>query len=153
MKRASLISVLLLVGVWGCVPAEMHPGDSCGSCHSAKAESKTRWGDAVAFGAAGTVYSSPNARARAGLAGATIDITDAAGDSVSLQANDVGNFYTTKNLTPPLQVTVSKSGATASMTNAPSGDCNSCHTSGAKEGRVHLPAAARGDALDRRAVR
>jgi hypothetical protein len=65
-----------------------------------------------------------------------------------LQANDVGNFFTTTSLTPPLQVTVSKDGASASMSDAPSGDCNSCHTSGAKTGRVHLPAAPR-DALSK----
>ena len=60
---------------------------------------------------------------------------------VLVAATDAGNFYTTSSLTPPLQVTISKDGASASMRDAPSGDCNSCHVPGAEPapGRVHLP--------------
>lgn len=111
----------------------MDPGNRCGSCHIS--------GKAPVFGAAGTLYPDANAPARGGLQGATVEVTDRDGQVVKLVTNDVGNFYTTSSLRPPLQVTVSRDGASASMRDAPSGDCNSCHQPGAAPvpGRVHLP--------------
>jgi hypothetical protein len=134
MTRSPII--LLFIGLalngTGCF-AEMDPGKSCGSCHNGQ--------KAPRFGAAGTIYSSPTANAGEGRAGVTIDITDSTGKSVSLQSNDVGNFYTKAGLTPPLHVTVTRGDATRSMADAPSGDCNSCHTTPAASapGRVYLP--------------
>lgn len=131
----SFFGLFLLAAAVG--PADcygrMDPGSRCGSCHVA--------GKAPAFGAAGTLYPDANASARRGLEGATVQIADRDGQVVSLVTNGAGNFYTRSSLTPPLQVTISKDGASASMRDAPSGDCNSCHVPGAASapGRVHLP--------------
>ncbi len=121
MKRAMSPSLLLLLHVssaLGC-NGTMLPGHACGSCHGLAA--------APAFGAAGTVYAGEAAAGGAGLEGATLEITDDDGQTVSLVTNEAGNFYTTTILTPPLQVTVSSDGARASMSDAPTGDCNRCH--------------------------
>jgi hypothetical protein len=135
MRRAHWFSTLLFVaavGAGGCITAgEMHPGERCGSCHSGS--------DAPAFAAAGTVYSDPRASPRDGIEGATVDVTDADGRKVSLQSNGLGNFYSQEKLRPPLQVTISKGGVRRSMSDASSGDCNSCHTAGTNgPGRVYL---------------
>jgi len=129
MQHFSLLTLVLVAAVSGAQRdcyARMDPGSDCGSCHVS--------GHGPVFGAAGTLYANGN-----GLAGATVEITDSDGQVVPLASNDVGNFYTPTSLTPPLQVIVSKNGVTASMPNAASGDCNSCHRSDGEPGRIHLP--------------
>jgi hypothetical protein len=131
MTRAFSITVLIMVlsgSAAGCAPGEMHPGESCGQCHGS--------GDAPSFGAAGTVHP---AGADDGLADVSIDITDSSGRSVSLVSNDVGNFYTTRALTPPLQVTLSRAGGPSVSATVPGGDCNGCHRDGSSPGRLSVP--------------
>jgi len=134
MQHSLMFGLVLLAamsgGQKGCYE-RMDPGNACGGCHVA--------GHAPVFGAAGTLYESVNGSVRGGLVDATVEITDRDGQVVSLVTNDVGNFYTPSILTPPLQVTISKDGVAASMRDAPSGDCNSCHATGSARGRVHLP--------------
>lgn len=131
MRRSPLHLLVLLLALAGCEVGDMHPGAVCGSCHKP--------GDAPVFGAAGTVYLGPTASG--GLSGATVDITDARGVQVALESNEAGNFYTPLALAPPLRVTLSQNGASAS-TVAPSGDCNSCHSRKTDTGRLRLPSAA-----------
>ncbi len=134
MARALSIPVLILVlsgAAGGCAPGEMHPGEGCARCHTD--------GDAPSFGAAGTVYASPTAGADEGIAGVSIDITDSGGRSVSLASNEVGNFYTTRALTPPLRVTLSRTGAPSLSATVPGGDCNGCHQDGSPLGRLNVP--------------
>jgi hypothetical protein len=124
--------VLALAGAAsGCVLSEMHPGDSCARCHEEKS--------AARFGAAGTVYRRTAASEDAGISDISVDVTDTSGRSVSLASNSVGNFYTDRVLTPPLQVTLSRAGAVSVSSTAPSGDCNSCHTDGSSLGRIYIP--------------
>jgi len=133
MQRTTSILALLFAAascLGACDLGAMHPGTSCGSCHTG--------GDAHAFGAAGTVYAQPNAFLLDGIEGVTVDITAADGHTVSLTSNEAGNFYTTTKLTPPLQVTLSKGGVSAKMANASSGDCNSCHTLGSTPAPGHV---------------
>lgn len=141
MTRAAIRLVFLAVTVastTACSAAEMRPGQSCGSCHGSTADNPPR-GRATAFGAAGTVYGDPSSDADDGVSGATVDITDATDASVSLQTNDVGNFYTTAKLIPPLQIRVTRGTARAVMADAGAGDCNGCHAPGAQRpGRIHV---------------
>lgn len=133
--RAFTMSALVyfLLATAGCVPGEMHPGTSCARCHVEGGG----LGKSSPFGAAGTVYS--RAGSREGVAHVAIDITDSRGRSVSLISNDVGNFYTSQRLTPPLEVRVSRAGASTVSATAPSGDCNACHGESSALGRVWAP--------------
>ncbi len=131
MTRALSISLLLAVltgASAGCAPGEMHPGEGCARCHTGD--------DAPSFGAAGTVYAAGQDE---GLSDVSIDITDSGGRSVSLASNDVGNFYTTSALTPPLRVTLSRPGGPSVSATVPGGDCNGCHQDGSSPGRLSVP--------------
>ncbi len=109
----------------------MNPGKACVSCHDG--------GRAPAFAVAGTVYATVGAFG-SGLEGAAIEVVDATGTSVSLRSNAVGNFYTRAALVPPLQISISSGAASASMPDAPSGNCNSCHhPHEGGVGRLHVP--------------
>lgn len=142
MNASALWVIALGISMSACAAEEMHPGESCGSCHVA---TKTRsWDKGDPFGAAGTAYAAPGARASRGIANADVEISDSNGTTVALRTNDVGNFFTKTPLTPPLRVKITKDGATATMQSAPSGDCNSCHrASPGSPGRVHVPEQAR----------
>lgn len=125
------LTLVLSATAGGCALADMHPGESCARCHD---------GDgAPRFGTAGTVYDGPAGSEGDGLAGATVVVTDAAGRSVALTSNSVGNFFTDQALTPPLQVTLRAPGAASQTSIAPQGDCNSCHAGGSAPGRLHVP--------------
>jgi len=121
----------------GCEPAErMRPGESCGSCHTRSARPNVLAENAPVFGAAGTVY--PDKQADKGLAGATVHVVDDDGKQVSMTTNDVGNFYTTTALKPPLRVRITSNGQTIAAANGmASGDCNNCHTPSSYQGRLH----------------
>jgi len=123
----SVAAISVLVSGSGCVMAEMFPGSSCGGCHGK--------GHAPRFGAAGTVFDSPSASD--GRQDVGIGITDARGRSVHLTSNGAGNFYTEEDLLPPLQVSVTHGGVTTEMQDAPSGDCNSCHSDEHTPGPLH----------------
>ncbi|MEI8257962.1 MAG: hypothetical protein WCJ30_19980 [Deltaproteobacteria bacterium] len=107
---------------WGGAADRMFPGSDCIGCH--------REGGSAArhvYTVAGTVFTAPDCPA--GLAGATVHIDDAAGHSVDLPTNEVGNFYTDMHLVPPLHTRVTAAGVTAEMFDgATTGSCNTCHT-------------------------
>ena len=113
----ALLSLTALLSA-GCHYELMHPGERCGSCHDGK--------KAPVFAVAGTLYPGPDAEPRDGLEGVTLEITATDGGTALLRSNEGGNFFTTASLAPPLKVVLRHNGVTTS-TNAPSGDCNSCH--------------------------
>jgi hypothetical protein len=113
----------------GCGGPAMMPGSRCGSCHDGD--------EAPKFGTSGTLYDS--VRDGTAYEGATVTVTAADGHRAILKTVHGGNFYTKTALTLPLQVTVSRNGVSRSMNDAPSGDCNSCHTDGTSPGRIHIP--------------
>lgn len=102
----------------------MSPGENCLGCHDGRDP------EAPAFTAAGTVFDSATATAAAGVAGATVIITDANKVETLLTTNAAGNFYTTKALAAPYTVAVERNGKRAAMASAPStGGCATCHAS------------------------
>jgi hypothetical protein len=121
-----------------CIPAATtlpfgnhNSGAACLGCHTGQSAAP-RWT------LAGTLFDSRQGTAP--LPGATISIVDAAGVELTLVTASNGNFYTQQPLTFPVTVSASKCPDTKAMTGKPgSGDCNSCHTANASQGRIHLP--------------
>ncbi len=114
--------------------ASMHPGEACIACHTAK--------QGPAFSAAGTVYPTAhepdNCNGLDGLfAGATVHITGADGQTVSMLVSYSGNFNFAANtkIVPPFRAKVVVAGRErAMMTPQAIGDCNLCHTVTGKNG-------------------
>ena len=121
MSRSFPIVLLLAAGCWG---GTMKPGESCIKCHNGD--------DGPRFGIAGTVYPSRIAGDDDGVAGVIVSVTDSKGSKVTMTSNEAGNFYTEKTLAAPLQVTLSRPGASPVTSSAPGGDCNSCHAAGSR---------------------
>jgi hypothetical protein len=104
----------------------MAPGSACIDCHGE-------------FTAAGTVYGGGEAAAGAGLAGATVRITDSSGTVRTLTTNAAGNFFTSRSVVPPFAVRVSLGADERTATGHTSGDCGACHQpGGAAPSRVHV---------------
>src|SRR4051794_33436217 len=83
------------------VPEEgpwMEPGADCQSCHSATG----RVSD-IPWNASGTVFADATASA-AGVAGATVEATDANGTVWAFTTNGAGNFYTKEAIVFPAKV-------------------------------------------------
>ena len=112
-----------LLGASSCASAEgpwMQPGSNCMDCHGPSAH--------FSWTAAGTVYPARDAPADQGRAHVHIEITDAQGKTLSLESNEVGNFYTAEPLELPLRVAARVGDQTVEMpTAAPTGACASCH--------------------------
>jgi hypothetical protein len=133
------LSFLLLVSLVGCggddddnEGATMSPGSNCIDCHRG-------------FTAAGTVFASGDAPTTAGVAGATVKLTDSSVPTpkvVTLVTNDTGNFFTSERLTMPLQVVITYKDNVAIMPYAANADgaCASCHApgTGVHPIRVHV---------------
>ncbi len=104
-------------------------GQECQGCHAPG-------GGAPTFYVGGTLYSA--ASGGSAVAGATIDITDAAGATVKAISATNGNFWTATPLTYPIKVAASLCPATTPMvaTVGGNGACNNCHGSTM---RVHTP--------------
>jgi hypothetical protein len=98
----------------------MQPGSDCMSCHEHSSGEN-------AWSAAGTVYAGSSDAT--GASGVTVQITDAAGKTVTLTSNAAGNFYSSAALALPFaKVSVTRNGTTTEMRSSPtSGSCNSCH--------------------------
>ena len=117
----------------------MHPGGDCIGCHAA--------GEGPTFVIAGTVYDSPGEPLDCfGVAGATVEITDAAQQVFTLTTNDAGNFFLRArdaSVTMPIHAVVKWSGNQHGMVAAQStGACNSCHTeqgANGAPGRILIP--------------
>ncbi len=125
----------------------MHPGLACINCHTVNGE-----GEAPIFLLAGTVY--PTAHEPDDCVGgpvdgttkATIEVTDANGQLISMTANASGNFFYTAPagaVVMPITAKVLYDGRERVMASAQSsGDCNSCHTQDGTQGapgRILLP--------------
>ncbi len=113
----------------------MRPGEVCPTCHSN-------------FDLAGTLYPTghePNDCDGVDglLTAATVVVTDATGNVITLYPNAVGNFYTSITITPPFHAKVVLNGQERAMTDSQTtGACNGCHTqTGANgaPGRITLP--------------
>ncbi|MGZ3428652.1 MAG: hypothetical protein ACXVCV_18495 [Polyangia bacterium] len=104
-------------------------GQECQGCHAPG-------GGAPTFYLGGTLYSAVTGGAA--VAGATINVTDAAGKSVKIVSANNGNFWTTMTLTFPIKVGASLCPSTLPMASAVAGNgtCNNCHNS---TFRVHVP--------------
>jgi hypothetical protein len=91
---------------------------------------------APTFYLGGTLYSAVSGGTA--VAGATINVTDAAGKSLKIVSANNGNFWTSTALTYPLQVNASLCPNTLAMSSSVGGNgaCNNCHNS---TFRVHLP--------------
>jgi len=82
--RAALCAILLLTGLLACGGHDdegderMSPGQNCQACHG--------------FPIAGTVYATATADSGAGLAGVTVEITDANQTVHSYTTNSAGTF-------------------------------------------------------------
>jgi len=107
-------------------------GQACLTCHAGQAAG------APTFTVAGTLYNSK--AGTAGVPGATMKVTDASGASVTITTGNDGNFWSSQAVTLPLSVSASLCPDTKAMTAKPqTGDCNSCHTATATQGRIHVP--------------
>ncbi len=122
-------SPLDVVSGWSGVPT-MSPGQDCLICHAPGLRAAYR-----PWTVAGTVYQSPTDPADAGIAGALVLLTDAAGKSLTLVSNAAGNFYTEEPLQFPLShLEVDRDGVRMAMNLDPAlvpsavGSCNRCHS-------------------------
>lgn len=104
-------------------------GQECQGCHAPGRGAPT-------FYIGGTIYSA--AMGGSAVAGATIEITDAAGKKVKAISANNGNFWTTTSLTYPIKVAASLCPTTTPMVATVSGNgaCNNCHDNTM---RVHTP--------------
>ncbi|HEU0036718.1 MAG TPA: hypothetical protein VFQ53_39165 [Kofleriaceae bacterium] len=116
----------------------MHPGMDCVSCHAG--------GEGPDFLAAGTVYGQLDEPDDcAGIAGVTVQITDANGKTVTSTTNAAGNFYFDARtaLAFPVMAKVQLEGREKMMSIAQStGACASCHVAVPSEtlpGRIVAP--------------
>lgn len=101
---------------------QMHPGRTCINCHASD--------EGPHFSIAGTVYGADDqADDCFGQSSATIVITDAKGQKITVTSNEAGNFYSKAAITLPITAKVTYNGKTKEMvTKADSGECNGCHT-------------------------
>lgn len=131
---------------------QMNPGMACINCH-------TTMRDGPLYSVAGTAFYAPHEQDRCnGYSGdppgslqgvATVHIVDANGVELRLAPNGVGNFYSTRALAFPLRTVevIGPTGMVRAMgSEAPNGDCNSCHTqtgtdtpTGMAPGRIVVP--------------
>jgi len=120
--------------------SRMNPGNTCVSCHAQSG------GEAPRFTIAGTVYPTahePTMCDGVNVAGATVVVTDANNNTLTLPVNSVGNFYTTAAVATPFHAKVVYNGKERAMSaGQTSGDCNACHTemgANGAPGRIMLP--------------
>lgn len=133
---------LIALGASGCGEGEegeggplMKPGKACLGCHGIGSGGEE---EAEAFGFAGTVFET-----RAGdqaAEGVVVVVQDMSGDTIEVDSNRAGNFYTQKLSPPPLKVEL-RSGDRVLVMEAPSptGDCNDCHSGDGGAGRLARP--------------
>lgn len=111
----------------------MRPGQNCLECHGGTplpGEPPTVLAprEAPRWTIAGTVFPSPGASAVEGVAGALIHVVDANGQTLTLETNQAGNFYTAVALQFPLRVRLEYAGLSFEMEpDVPYGGCNGCH--------------------------
>ena len=121
--------------------ALMHPGGACIDCHASKTQAPTFTVGGTAFK---TAHEPDDCNGYNGVNAATVVVTDAAGKTISIPVNAVGNFYEQASLKMPIHAKiVAKNGRERVMAQAQTtGDCNACHTAtGTKNapGRIMVP--------------
>ncbi len=107
-------------------------GQNCMNCHSGE------------FSIAGTLYTS--ATGGTAIAGASITVKDASGQTFDIVSQADGNFYTTNNVQFPVtlyasECQIQQAGVpmTETVTSSDAGCSKSgCHTTSG-QGRIHLP--------------
>ena len=120
----------------------MRPGEACLTCHGGSGG-----GEAPLFTLAGTVYPTahePNDCVGAvNGGGSVVTVLDAAGRTITMTPNAVGNFYYAGAVTFPVTARITRNGLARSMTTPQSnGNCNSCHTltgTNGAPGRILMP--------------
>jgi hypothetical protein len=122
MRVALLVSMLFLSACEANGPT-MRPGENCKSCHD--------------FSAAGTVFPGSQSGSGEGVSGVTVSLVDSTQKTVTMTSNSAGNFYTNQPVAWPATVTLALGNRAATMPNAPSGACATCHTTSG-QGRVFL---------------
>jgi cytochrome c553 len=131
-------------GFTGDGSSRMTPGEACIACHSK--------GEGPRFAIGGTVFPTghapndcvPTAAEAIELQAATVVITDANNQVLTLSVDSVGNFNSSRSaVTFPIHAKVVYMGKERPMLTAQtSGDCNACHTEAGTNnapGRVALP--------------
>lgn len=108
---------------------EMLPGSPCIACHSPGNLDDDRAparDEDEHFTVAGTVFVSANGGA--GVSGVTVEVSDADGEVIQMTTNEAGNFWSDRQVTPPLLAELVVDGErTAMRGDFDSGDCNDCH--------------------------
>jgi hypothetical protein len=133
---------------WGYDPpnesrrSEMNPGMACNGCHT----DPTQEEDGPTFQIAGTVYPTLHEPDLCfGEQGVMVEVTDAAGHTITMTTNATGNFSYEEGvaLVMPITARVTRGDTTVAMTDpVDTGDCNSCHTQDGAEGapgRIRVP--------------
>jgi hypothetical protein len=115
----------------------MHPGRACIACHTAGA-GFLNLQHGPSFTLAGTVYPSahePDDCNGAAGSGVSVVVTGAAGQSLTLTPNAVGNFTSLARVALPYMVEIRAAGRVrAAATPHQNGDCNSCHSQQGQQG-------------------
>jgi mono/diheme cytochrome c family protein len=116
--------------------ADMEPGGDCIGCHARD--------EGPSYTIAGTVMGASHDDDRCvGTSGVTVEITEANGNVISLDANSVGTFFYQGPLATPYTAKVVSGGQELAMATPQSdGNCASCHTAqGANSapGRILAP--------------
>ena len=117
----------------------MNPGRACIQCHTND--------EGPRFSVAGTLYPTAHepdlCNGVDGVDGATVVITGADGQTLTLAPNRAGNFFTEQRIALPYEAKVVLLGRERVMTEKQtSGDCNGCHTQTGTNnapGRIQLP--------------
>ncbi len=134
MTRLGFAAALVALSS-GCNGPLMTPGENCNGCHSPNGGART-------FSVAGTLYGRPDAPADEGLDGASVLVTDADGQQLTLTTNAAGNFYTRQPVAFPIRVEAHFGvGVQGMEPSAQNGQCNSCHSvpsTGSAEGRAFV---------------
>jgi hypothetical protein len=123
----------------------MNPGRSCTACH--EQINAEQGGDAPIFRFSGTVFPSPHAPddcLTRTAKGAQIEVTDALGEVVVVEANEAGNFFSEDDhLVFPYTARVIDQGRERVMVSPQTnGACNECHSAAGTSdapGRILLP--------------
>ena len=101
------------------------PGTGClaAGCHGGNVGARL-------FTAGGTAYFGTGGNATVALPGATVKITQANGQVITVPTAQNGNFWTKQALAYPIRVEIACRNTQVMNAPAQSGDCNSCHGAG-----------------------
>ena len=114
------------------VGPSMSAGENCLTCHQGEVAPK--------WTVAGTVFHDPKAKPAAALTTAQVVIIDSSGRTLTLRANEAGNFYTGEALEFPIRVEIQSGGKRMAMSaSPPNGSCNFCHSLAPPPGEAIVP--------------